>query len=1057
MKKEIKYNGCSASPSDYDSQDGELAMSVNLINENGALHPIQQATELFSLSGLNVIKVHEHINTGYEHFIVVYNDNNIVKFNWCEGSQYLLQQTPFLTLGTDESFLSIAGIENTLIISSSKKFYYILWKDGEYRILGNSIPRVDIAFSLDGEVLKHSYPDISVSTSQNNASTSNEEWQGLYSESNISFRNLTHYTYSQYYYLPDSLELDANTDYRVSAFVPGTTPHIKLEGKNQNNEYEVLRNYIYRTKNKENAPKFKTTKAYTDLRICVYSNDYDNMSVSIEIEKGVTQSVLIGRTVEKTQENLDALVGALNHFTKKYATDKERFIHPFFVRYAVRLYDESYAQISAPILMIPNSGYAPLVYLDYYNYSVPDTLELYSFVANLQYALINSISDDWQDIVSGIDFFISEPIYPYNQGVQFDKTDERMFMYKTRLYDVNDFTNIDKGHLRLSHGAYIDESFETKDLYNIIRDTFDFGKYIFDTDENASHDVSAASQHIVVQVSPYTDKEIMNKVASIQNYYLIYSKDFTEILNNTNTFCTMDLEQGVLNHDALVNRMRLEDNLLTYRTPLSGRLYEFNRRLFSFGTSFTLPTPTPFELLNNAHFAVSDYEPSWTMFVYIKTPQGEKVVTTEFYPNALLNSVTHQHRARSYSGNNIPPTIYYPLPWFYYPDSRAYKVQFYDGNDTLMFELSLTRHPYLKGSYWCASSLGFDSSELLFGEQGDTSDNIVVDDKIDEKSNIYVSNVGNPFIFVDGYTVQIGCHNIYALATATKALSQGQFGKFPMYAFTDEGVWAIEVKDEGTLLARQPITRDVCMSAYSITQLDDSVIFCTDRGIMLLSGSTSICLTDVLMSDDLFLPTELTGLTNVCESGVAITPVKFRTFLASCKMLYDYVHQRIIVYNPTKSYAYIYSLKSKLWGMMPCNIKSAINSYPECLALDNNNKVVDFSSVTNSSSVVNGLLVTRPVKLEQDILKTIQSVIQRGEFNFNDSLRSVKPIRTILYGSRDLYNWHLVWSSQDHILRGFSGTPYKYYRIALLCALKPNESVSGCSVLYEPKLTDKLR
>ncbi len=1056
MKKEIKYFGYSASPSDYDSQDGELAMSVNLINEDGALHPVQPASELFSLTGLDVRKVHEHINTGYKHFIVVYSDNGIIKFNWCDDSQHQLQQVPILVFASGEKFLDIVGMGNTLIITSDKNFYYVRWNGSTYSVLGTSVPDLKMSFALEGEVIQHNYTDKKVSIIGNGITTTEEEWQGVYEEHNIAF-NLanSHYEWSEPITLSNSsLELEANTDYRFTVFIGGMN-YVRLEGMNPDNQYETICDYMPRTKKVENAPRTKTTKRYTNLRIRVYAYAYDYITASITIEKGVSQSVSIGRPIDKTQENLDTLLGAINHFTKKYATDKEKFIHPFFVRYAVRLYDETYAHISAPILMIPNSGYVPLIETNFAVNNDPESLTAYAFVAKLQYAILDALeNDDWKDIISGIDVFISQPIYPYNQGAPFDKTDDRMFVYKTRNYDVNEFTNIDKGHLALTSGAYIDSGYGVKDLYNVIRQTYEFGKYMFDDDDSLSHDVSASAQHIVIQVSPYTTNEIYDKVSSVQNYYLIHSFDYNDIKGDNHKFKQIPLKDGVLNPESLVNRTRLNDNTLSYRKFITGRLFVYNNRLHSFDTKYELPKPMAIDLQNNSHIVAEYINLVNDMYVYLHTSEGDKVVRGKYY------SVLLQYG--NYNGGF--------LPWFYYPDSRAFKVQFFKRNaqeqNELWLDLELKPHDYLNGSYYLAPSLdgAFGDSILL-----DTPPTI--DNTIHNVNNVFVSEVENPFLFVDRYTTQVGCNKIYALSTAAKALSEGQFGQFPLYSFTDTGVWALEIEkgngnydgysydgaDPGTYIARQPITRDVCLSAESITQLDDSVIFSTDRGIMLLSGSTSICLTDVLMSDDLFLPTELTGLTNVCESGVAITPVKFRTFLASCKMLYNYTHQRIIVYNPTKSYAYIYSLKSKLWGMMPCNIKSAINSYPECLALDSNNKVVDFSSVTNSSSVVNGLLVTKPVKLEQDILKTIQSVIQRGEFNFNDSLRSVKPIRTILYGSRDLYNWHLVWSSQDHILRGFSGTPYKYYRIALLCALKPNESVSGCSVLYEPKLTDKLR
>ena len=50
MIKDIKYGGYTAQPSDYECQDGDLASSINLINEDGALHPVAQPKVLKQLS-----------------------------------------------------------------------------------------------------------------------------------------------------------------------------------------------------------------------------------------------------------------------------------------------------------------------------------------------------------------------------------------------------------------------------------------------------------------------------------------------------------------------------------------------------------------------------------------------------------------------------------------------------------------------------------------------------------------------------------------------------------------------------------------------------------------------------------------------------------------------------------------------------------------------------------------------------------------------------------------------------------------------------------------------
>ena len=197
--------------------------------------------------------------------------------------------------------------------------------------------------------------------------------------------------------------------------------------------------------------------------------------------------------------------------------------------------------------------------------------------------------------------------------------------------------------------------------------------------------------------------------------------------------------------------------------------------------------------------------------------------------------------------------------------------------------------------------------------------------------------------------------------------------------------------------------------------------------------------------------------------GLGYVHIRFLDYIANCRMLYDYTHQRVIVYNPTKLYAYVYSLKTKTWSTMPSNIKGSLNSYPDALAqvevtTQQGQQSVTANTIynyceddTNVTTGFNGIIVTRPLKLDApDVLKTVDSIIQRGYFRKGH-------VSVLLYGSRDLMTWIPVYSSDDHYLRGFRGTPYKYFRLGLICALDKEESIFGCSVQYTPRQVNKLR
>ena len=53
MNQEIKYSGFSAVPSDYECSDGSLAVSINLLPEDGALQPVLPPSVEVQLSKRN--------------------------------------------------------------------------------------------------------------------------------------------------------------------------------------------------------------------------------------------------------------------------------------------------------------------------------------------------------------------------------------------------------------------------------------------------------------------------------------------------------------------------------------------------------------------------------------------------------------------------------------------------------------------------------------------------------------------------------------------------------------------------------------------------------------------------------------------------------------------------------------------------------------------------------------------------------------------------------------------------------------------------------------------
>ncbi len=354
-----------------------------------------------------------------------------------------------------------------------------------------------------------------------------------------------------------------------------------------------------------------------------------------------------------------------------------------------------------------------------------------------------------------------------------------------------------------------------------------------------------------------------------------------------------------------------------------------------------------------------------------------------------------------------------------------------------------------------------DSSESEF-----TANYKKVEEEYATSSNhslINVSEAENPLIFPAKNSVQVGSSAIFALAANTQPISEGQFGEAPLYAFTDEGVWVLMLGEEGTYVARQPANRDICSNPKGILQIDDAVLYPTERGIMMQHGRESVCITDALddypfdflsiyshSTKDKTYPKKLLATGKIPESDVKY--IRFHKYLEKADMIYDYYDSRIIVFNPHYTYAYVYSLKSKMWGTMHNVFNKRVNIYPEAYATDKAGKIINVY-VKEPTESVPFFLCSRPLTLGQEVYKTMFDCITRGYFS---SIQAGK-CGMVLFGSNDLVNWYYISSSVDIFLRSLVGSPYKYFRIALIGKLAPNESISGLSTAFQERLQNKLR
>lgn len=1009
MNQEIKYSGFSVAPSDYECADGALAASINLIPEEGALKPILSPSTKFTLDkGRKVVYIHK--GNGYINYITTHEANGYTIFS------YHKSRDAFLSLLQDETMVDINAIGNMLIVSTNKHLHYCYFKNNRYINLGTELPKVDIKFALSAKPVSYNHV---TNVSYSDYSSAEASWTDYTNKS---------FTYSnekdlKIFNISFSQDLKSGHEYKIKVGGSGFNTLTLFAQNNTTNEYEAI--CVVR-RNRETIIKFPDTHK-SSFRIRLYDSNLETptkASGTIEILEGFEKN-FTGRVIAYNDSNYTAIAAVINKFVAEQATNKDKFIYPFFIRYALRLSDGSHARISEPILMIPNSGYAPFI-----SFIEGDKkLYLYAFIADLQCLFLNSIEEKWKDFISGVDVFVSEQVYPYNQGANFDAS-KNLFSYALirKENNINQVKGTNYGYVDLPDEYYNHYYGRAKlDLYEVAKDVFNFG------------DFNVRVNWQIIKIAPVENTR--EKLENVSQFYLAHSFDFDEIKKGVDdtgfeNYTTIKLKEGTLS--SLVVRQPLSDDQLSNCTFLNAHLTTYNQRLHLFDYNLQHAKPTVPSRQNGQIYRYDSYGELYKLQVFIRTAQGERIVECD--------------------ANEGDYNFSTDTTWFFYPHNGAYRaVLYFKGTDnkTNIASLNLKQHPILNGAYWMADTI--DGSMTITSVVD--SDNAVcaqVNDISHYPNAVLQSNVATPFLFPSSLMTSLGVQKISALSSAAKALSQGQFGQFPLYAFTSEGVWALEVSSTGTYTAKQPITRDVCRNSNAVTQLDSAVIFPTDRGIMLLSGSQVQCISEAINSEYPFDVRKLPGfeklhnmLNHKPSTDKCLPTLPFSEFLKQCQMLYDYVHQRIIVYAPNITYAYVLSLKTKQWGMMFSNITSHLNAYPEALAVDANNNVLNFS--VQNAEAVKCLYVTRPLKLESaNVLKTIDTLIQRGMFSQGN-------VSTVLYGSRDLQNWYLVWSSKDHYLKGFRGSPYKFFRIAGVASISPDENIFGASVSFAPRQTNKIR
>ena len=970
-RQEVIFQGLTHSPSDYNCQDGELATCLNLINEDGALHPIHQpivAEQNITLDAGDTIElVHKvtHDEAIHSHYIIRKSDDT---WYWLEKGEDGTKSTINLN-GFHANAVTAVG--NILCFVGDEKTMYVYWKGSNY----TSFDLSSLSYSATINNVKSEKCDVSTNLG--------DDWDNAF-ETNTNHNN--------------------NTD-------------VSLKGA----------------------------------------------------------SIIFNA--------LDALINKrLNEKGKEY------FKYTVFGVLAIKLYDGvSHINVSNPFILAPEASFNKFIWYQEKK-SVGTSTTLHTYTINVSM----DIPEGLEDLILGVDVYLSQPesfidtekrtrgisrnnCFLWNSkmasGVNCDAfqylSEEDVYQsFENKAFYLSTSINKEKlgTDVPLKRVVQTEESISLEDFK---RDTFG-GKCTI-TYNNRLH-IGNVKKTIynAFDTDIFSKRKISNTQLSLNEYVDIDASDTA----TTDYIC-----------DA-VFKVSISENSIKRDIYHKGKL--------QYPISPILAYPSTFATAMTIYFHLPKYDKYYSKNVNLKPSDAFGM---SYYINISKNRTTpiatDRQSSSSLDNQGFGGRVDTPKDEGS-AEPSDYMYLYHDDAGLPAF-MQVYRHKLLKKDSSGGTSRAGSEGGGSFGNQNgtvissqyhwddtpiDTGDfteitkeeydaaasNAMSQKYITQHPNVIkVSEAENPLVFQSANSVQIGSSIISALAANTRPISEGQFGDAPLYAFTDEGVWVVMLSDTGTYQSRQPALREICSNPKGILQIDDAVLFPTERGIMMQQGRESVCITEVLDDypfnfltiyshsvKDKTYPNKLLALGGIPEDDVKY--VKFRRYLVEADMIYDYYDARIILFNPNYTYAYVYSLTSKMWGTMHNVFNKRVNIYPDAYATDKEGKILNVY-VKEPTDKVSYFLCSRPLTLGQEVHKTMFNCITSGYFGDFGA----NKCGMVLFGSNDLIHWFFIGSSTNMFLRNLVGSPYKYFRIALMGSLDANESISTLHTDFQPRLQNRLR
>lgn len=638
---------------------------------------------------------------------------------------------------------------------------------------------------------------------------------------------------------------------------------------------------------------------------------------------------------DKETDFKNAVIGHVSQMIN-WVKDKNKFAFPFFVRFALKMFDGSYARISNPIICYPsinkNVKFVQMGKKDKGYYTEVDSERggsgMYMYLigySGLFFKATIDNKDNWSDIIKELVVFATDDVMPFELNEDWKFKDPM---------DIDNTIYFNGG------GSYHE---------NIV----DFRHYLSHKDQ---HDYPLASEWLMPVYK--TNEKIIKELLEKTQFYKLFSLDLDSKYIDGEWHDSSERSEGVsdinIMDNGVVSTLTEQEQLKVddyygWTKLVPSKLFTYNNRLNTVGTA-----RYPFEGFN----------------FFADCKEGVKI-EYEYYTHIVNQQIDTW--VKSDTSDNVDPMIF--TGWLFYPDPYAKEMIIMVKGEKKGWHVNLHTHKMLNGAYSFAN-LPVPGNGIKISDMDIPT---VSGDFEDLNSQIFTSVVNNPFVFEASGDNTVGTGKILGIVANTEAVSQGQFGQYPLLVFTSEGIYGMSVNSEGLYSATYPISREVCLENSPLVPTDRLIFFASKKGLMAAIGGSVACVSEQLRGRQAD-PMQYYRLEEGPISLNRVADLSIAKFLVDSFVAYDYRDSLLRIFAKDKSYQYIYNMVDHTFAVDNSGImaQSVVNDYPDNLIQDTAGNVyslTDKPDINEDENLYSGIIITRPMKLGSSmILKSLREI-----------------------------------------------------------------------------------